>query len=117
MDITRFGTTRRWSDFVIHNGILYVVEVPTSTDGNIAAQVRETLASLDATLKQAGSDKSRLLMATIFLDDIRDLEAFNALWDGWVPTGTAPVRACVQARLGKAGLKLEIQATAAIGAK
>jgi enamine deaminase RidA (YjgF/YER057c/UK114 family) len=115
MQITRIGTTARWSDLVVHAGTLFVVEVPSSTDGDISAQTKDVLASLEASLEQGGSGKSRLLMVTIFLDDIREIDAFNALWDAWVPPGTAPVRACVQARLGKPGMKVELQAIAAVG--
>jgi enamine deaminase RidA (YjgF/YER057c/UK114 family) len=115
MDIERTGTSTRWSDTVVHGGTLYVVEVPAGPGGDVTAQTREVLASLEATLEQAGSSKARLLMVTIFLDDIRDIDAFNAVWDAWVPPGTAPVRACVGARLGKAGLKVEVQAIAAVG--
>jgi enamine deaminase RidA (YjgF/YER057c/UK114 family) len=112
--ITRLGTTTRWSDIVIHNGTVYVVEVPTSLDTDVAGQAREVLTSLEALLEQAGSSKAHLLMVTIYLDDVRDLEAFNAVWDAWVPAGTAPVRACVQARLGKPGYKVEVQVIAAV---
>jgi enamine deaminase RidA (YjgF/YER057c/UK114 family) len=108
------AATSRWSDFVIHNGTVYVVEVPATVEADIAAQTREVLASLEESLREAGSSKAHLLMVTIFLDDIRDLDAFNAVWDAWVPAGTAPVRACVQARLGKVGYKVELQVTAAI---
>src|SRR4051812_17698621 len=97
--INRIGTTARWSDLVIHNGTVYVVEVPASVEADLTTQAHEVLASLEASLAQAGSSKARMLMATIYLDDIRDLEAWNAVWDAWVPPGTAPVRACVQARL------------------
>ena len=112
--IERIGVQTRWSDMVVHNGILYVVEVPATTDADVTTQTREVLASLEDSLRQAGSSKAHLLMVTIFLDDIRDLDAFNAVWDAWVPPGTAPVRACVQARLGKLGYKVELQVTAAV---
>jgi enamine deaminase RidA (YjgF/YER057c/UK114 family) len=113
MKIERIGVQRRWSDIVIHNGTVYVVEVPAS-GADLAAQAREVLASLEDSLQQAGSSKAHLLMVTIFLDDIRDLDAFNAVWDAWVPPGTAPVRACVEARLGKLGYRVELQVTAAV---
>ncbi len=112
--IQRIGVQTRWSDLVVHNGVLYVVEVPVSTDADITAQTREVLAGLEDSLRQAGSSKAHLLLVTIFLDDIRDLDAFNAVWDAWVPQGAAPVRACIEARLGKQGYKLELQVTAAV---
>lgn len=112
--IQRIGVQTRWSDIVVHGGTLYVVEVPSSTAADITTQTREVLASLEESLAQGGSSKAHLLMVTIFLDDIRELDAFNAVWDAWVPAGAAPVRACVQARLGKVGYKVELQVTAAI---
>jgi enamine deaminase RidA (YjgF/YER057c/UK114 family) len=99
---------------VIHNGTLYVVEVPVTLDAGITRQTEEVLASLDDSLRTGGTSRDRLLAVTIYLDDIRDLEAFNAVWDAWVPAGHAPVRACVQARLGKPGYKVELQVTAAV---
>jgi enamine deaminase RidA (YjgF/YER057c/UK114 family) len=114
MKIERIGVQTRWSDMVVHAGTVYVVEVPVTIAADVTAQTREVLASLEDSLRQAGSSKGHLLMVTIFLDDIRDLDAFNALWDAWVPPGTAPVRACVEARLGKLGYKVELQVTAAV---
>jgi enamine deaminase RidA (YjgF/YER057c/UK114 family) len=114
MKIERIGVQTRWSDLVVHDGTLYVVEVPATADADITTQTREVLASLEHSLGQAGSSKAHLLMVTIFLADISDLDAFNAVWDAWVPPGYAPVRACVQARLGNPGYRVELQVTAAI---
>ena len=100
MKIERIGVQARWSDIVIHGGTVYVVEVPATVEADVTTQTREVLASLEDSLRQAGSSKGHLLMVTIFLEDIRELDAFNAVWDAWVPPGTAPVRACVQARTG-----------------
>ncbi|WP_287146958.1 RidA family protein, partial [Aeromonas sp.] len=97
--ITRVGTTQRWSDVVIHNGTLYVVEVPVSEEADIHQQTREVLTSLQRLLETNGSGVDKILMANIYLKDIADITAFNEQWDTWIPAGTAPVRACVQARL------------------
>lgn len=113
MSITRLGTTRRWSDQVIHQGVVYTVEVAASADAGIEIQTREVLSQLAAGLEKAGSAPSRLLSVTIWLADMDDLPAFNAIWDEWVPEGCAPSRACVQARLAHPGYRVEIQATAA----
>jgi enamine deaminase RidA (YjgF/YER057c/UK114 family) len=113
MAITRLGTGPRWSDIVIHGGTMYVVEVPSTVDGDITVQTREVLASLEDSLRQGGSGPDRLLMVTIYLADITELEAFNRVWDAWVPPGHAPVRACVQARLGNPAYRVELQVTAA----
>ncbi|WP_348685981.1 RidA family protein [Aeromonas bestiarum] len=112
--ITRVGTTQRWSDVVIHNGTLYVVEVPVSEEADIHQQTCEVLTSLQRLLEANGSGVDKILMANIYLKDIADIAAFNELWDAWIPAGTAPVRACVQARLAHEGYKVEIQLTAAV---
>lgn len=113
MAIERIGVQTRWSDMVVHNGTVYVVEVPASKGADLTTQTREVLASLEESLGQAGSSKAHLLMVTIYLEDIRTIEAFNAVWDAWVPRGAAPVRACVQARLGDPGYRVELQVIAA----
>lgn len=112
--IQRIGTSKRWSDIVIHGGVMYVVEVPPGDAPDITTQTREVLASLEDSLEQGGSSKTRLLLVTIFLTDIAEIDAFNAVWDAWVPEGTAPVRACVQARLANPRYRVELQVTAAV---
>lgn len=114
MSIQRHGTTRRYSDCVVHNGTVYLVEVPSNLDGDIRAQTENLLASIERLLAQAGSDKSRLLMVTVYLSDMADYDAMNAVWDAWVPEGYAPTRACVQARLAHPGYRVEIALTAAL---
>ncbi len=113
MTIERHGTTRRYSDSVVHGGTVYLVEVPQTLTADITGQTREMLASVEKLLGQAGSDKSRLLQATIYLRDMADYAAMNAVWDEWVPEGTAPVRACVEARLANPDMRVEIVIVAA----
>jgi len=78
MQIQRHGTTRRYSDSVVHNGTVYLVEVPSNLDGDITAQTENLLAGIDHLLEQAGSDRSKLLMVTIYLADMADYDAMNA---------------------------------------
>ncbi len=113
MQIQRHGSTRRYSDSVVHNGTVYLVEVPSNLDADITGQTENLLASIERLLAQAGSDKSRLLMATIYLADMADYGAMNAVWDAWLPEGSAPARACVQARLANPEFRVEIVLTAA----
>jgi len=113
MQIQRHGSTRRYSDSVVHNGTVYLVEVPSNLDADITGQTENLLASIECLLAQAGSDKSRLLMATIYLADMADYGAMNAVWDAWLPEGSAPARACVQARLANPEFRVEIVLTAA----
>ena len=115
MPIERHGTTRRYSNLVVHNGTVYLVEVPSNLDADITAQTENLLASVEKQLTQAGSDKSRLLMATIYLADMADYDAMNVVWENWLPEGTAPVRACVQAKLASPKYRIEIALTAALG--
>lgn len=114
MSIQRHGTTRRYSDSVVHNGTVYLVEVPANLDADITEQTQNLLASVERTLAQAGSDKSRLLMVTIYLPDMADYDALNAVWDAWLPEGCAPSRACVQARLANPKFRVEMALTAAV---
>lgn len=112
--IQRNGTTARYSDSVVHGGVVYLVEVPTSSDGDVAIQTGEILDSLARQLDAAGSSTERILSATIFLTDMADYARMNAVWDAWVPAGSAPSRACVQVvGLADPGWRVEIAMTAA----
>ena len=114
MSIIRSGTTHRWSDYVIHNNTLYVVEVASEVTASFAAQTADIFKSLEQTLLRAGSSKEKLLMATIYLKDLTNLTEFNSLWDTWIPRGCAPVRACVAAQLANPAYLVEIQLIAAV---
>ncbi|MBS1143690.1 MAG: RidA family protein [Proteobacteria bacterium] len=114
MSIQRHGTTRRYSDSVSFGGTVYLVEVPATLDADIAGQTTDLLASVDRLLAQAGSDRTRLLMVTIYLADMADYDAMNAVWDAWVPEGCAPTRACVEAKLSNPKYRVEMVVTAAI---
>jgi len=114
MTIQRFGTTRRFSDAVVHKGTAYIVEVPSNLDAGITAQTENLLASIERLLLQVGSDKAKILQATIYLADMQDYDAMNLVWDAWLPEGSAPVRACVEARLANQQYRVEIVLTAAL---
>lgn len=114
-DIQRAGTTPRYSDFTVHGGIVFCVEVPPDESADIATQTAQMLESLATLLERAGSGKHRLLLATLYLVDMADYDAVNAVWDAWIPPGTAPARACVQVgRLASPGWKVEIAVQAAV---
>ena len=113
MTIQRIGTTRRYSDVVIHGDTLYLVEVPQTLEADITTQTREVLASIEQLLRRAGSDKSRLLQVTLYLQDLSDYDAMNAVWDDWLPEGSAPVRACIGAHLANPGYRIEAVVVAA----
>ncbi|MGQ0708974.1 MAG: RidA family protein [Rhodoferax sp.] len=110
--ITRINPQATWSDAVVHRHTAYFVEVPESgTD--FASQCQALLAQAERTLAKTGSDKSRLLMATVYLKHMADRAQFNAQWQAWLPEGCAPARACVCAELASPDYLLEIVFTAA----
>lgn len=113
MPIERRGTTQRYSDVCAYGSTIYLVETPQTLDSNVATQAHEVLANIEKMLEQAGSDKTRLLMATIYLRDIEYAVAFNSVWDRWVPRGTAPVRVCVEAKLSHPDFLVEVAVVAA----
>ncbi len=105
----------RMSEMAVHNGVCYLAgQVAASDAPDIADQTREVLAAIDALLAQAGTDKTRILRAQIFLADIADFPGMNAVWDHWVVPGHTPPRATVQAALAKPEWKVEIVVTAAL---
>jgi enamine deaminase RidA (YjgF/YER057c/UK114 family) len=114
--ISRVGVAARYSDLVILDDTAffsgYVPE--TTIGGSVADQTRDVLDQIAESLAQIGSDKTKLLHATIWLADMASYDAMNAVWDAWVVPGQAPTRACVQAKLADPGYALEIQVTAAL---
>ena len=114
MTITRIDAEARWSDVVIHNQTLYYTGVPANLDADAFEQTANTLAQIDAVLENQGSDKSRILDATIFLANKDDFAAMNKAWDAWVVAGHAPVRCTVEATLMNPQYKVEIKIIAAV---
>ena len=113
--ITRLHPGKRLSDASVHNGTVYLAgQVPHDTSQDIRGQTREVLALIDRTLADAGSDKSMILMAQIFLADMADYDGMNAAWDAWVPADNLPSRATVEAKLARPEWKIEIVVTAAV---
>lgn len=110
--VERLSTSARMSKIVKHNGVAYLCG-QVGEGSTVAEQTRECLSRVEALLAQAGSDKTRMLQAIVWLADMADFEAMNAVWDQWVPSGYAPARACGEARLARAELKVEVIVTAA----
>jgi enamine deaminase RidA (YjgF/YER057c/UK114 family) len=115
MTIERIDTGARMSRVVIHGDTVYLAGLTANKTLNqsLAEQTQEILSLIDALLAKAGTDKSKLLKATIWLSDIRTVDDMNKVWDAWVPAGHAPVRACIEALLQGPEKKIEIQVTAA----
>jgi len=116
MPIQRLRIEKRYSEIVIHNGTVYLAgQLDDNLSKGIEAQTRETLACIDRLLDEAGTDKSRILSATIYLKDIAaDFAGMNAVWDTWVPQGAAPARATVEASLYAPKVLIEISIVAAL---
>jgi enamine deaminase RidA (YjgF/YER057c/UK114 family) len=113
--VQRFDVGTRMSEMAVYNGTVYLAgQVAVEGEPDIQGQTREVLASIDELLARAGSDKTKILRAQIFLADIADFPGMNAVWDSWVAPGYAPPRATVQAALAKPEWKVEIVVTAAL---
>ena len=112
--IQRFDVGPRMCEMSVHNGVAYLAgQIAEDGSQDIGGQTRQVLAAIDALLARAGSDKSKILRAQIFLADLADFAGMNAVWDGWVAPGHTPPRATVQAKLAKAEWKVEIVVSAA----
>lgn len=112
--IERFDTGPRMSEMVVHQGTIYLAgQVADDAGADIRGQTRQVLAAIDALLARAGSDKSRILRAQVYLVDLADFAAMNEVWESWVAPGHAPARATVQAALARPQWKIEIVVTAA----
>jgi enamine deaminase RidA (YjgF/YER057c/UK114 family) len=99
---------------VVHNDTVYLAgQVATDPSADVAGQTRQVLAAIDALLAEAGTDKTRLLSANIYLADIGTFGQMNSVWDAWVSADNTPARATVEARLAAPAYKIEIQVVAA----
>ncbi|MDH3666609.1 MAG: RidA family protein [Paracoccaceae bacterium] len=116
MSIKRIDTGPRMSQAVVHNGIVYTAgQVAQGAPGaSIADQTKDILASIDRLLAEAGTDKSKLISATIWLTDMRDFAEMNGVWDAWVSPGDTPTRACVGSGLAAQQFNVEIGVIAAV---
>jgi enamine deaminase RidA (YjgF/YER057c/UK114 family) len=116
MTIERLRTNARMSLVVKHQGTVYLSgEVANDFAGDVQQQTRETLQNIERLLDQAGTDKTRILSATLYLKDIdADFAGMNQVWDQWLPHGCAPARATVQAKLYDPAVLVEISIIAAL---
>ena len=119
MKILRFETGARLSRAVVHHETVYLAGIVSEEPKgkNTTEQTREILAQIDSLLAQCGSDKGNLLSANIWLTDMSNFGEMNAVWQAWLPPGSAPARATVQAALASADCRVEIMVTAAKVAK
>ena len=115
MSIERVDVGARMSQMVIHGNTVYLAgQVARNAGGQpVEAQTRDIVQIIDGLLAQAGSDKSKLLSATIWLADIETFDQMNRVWDAWVAPGNTPCRACVESKLAAPQYTVEIMVTAA----
>lgn len=118
MSVQRLHTNQRMSQIVVHQDTVYLagqVAADEDLDKDAATQTHSTLQAIEKLLADAGSDKTRILSVTIYLKDINaDFEAMNRVWDQWLPVGTAPARATVEALLCEPEILVEMSVIAAV---
>ena len=114
MSIQRIDVDTLWCDASVYNGIAFLAGQVGTSGASVTQQTQEILDQIDALLARVGSDKSKLLQATIWLSDMRDAEEMNKVWGAWLPKGTAPARCCGGVQLHDSGTKVEIIVTAVV---
>ncbi|MBL4679568.1 MAG: RidA family protein [Pseudomonadales bacterium] len=116
MSIKRIKCGSRMSQAVVHGGLVYTAgQVAQNAAGESATkQTEDILKSIDILLAEAGTDKSKLISANIWLSDISDFSSMNEVWDAWVVEGATPTRACVESKLAAPQITVEIAVTAVV---
>lgn len=114
MTITRLDIGPRMSQATIHNGVIYTAGQVDDTGATVAEQTRNVLAKIDALLAAAGTDKSKVLSATIILPDMAGFGEMNSVWDAWVVPGATPARTTLGGALVLPAFKVEIAVIAAL---
>ena len=115
MSIQRFETGPRMSQVVVHGNTVYLAGVVASNAAgkSVTEQTQDILAIIDGHLAKAGTDKTKILSATIYITDMKTFPEMNAVWDKWVSPGNTPARATVQAGLAAPDYLVEIMVVAA----
>ena len=114
MKVDRFHVGARLSEMAIHHGTVYLAgQIAEDASADMAGQTQQVLDSIDKLLTEAGTDKTRILMAQIFCADMRLFADMNKVWDAWVVPGQTPPRATVEAKLATPKHLVEIVVTAA----
>lgn len=115
MTIKRLDVGSRMSQAVVHGNTVYLAGqvAQNAPGGSVTEQTQDILNRIDELLSEAGTDKSKLLSANIWLSDISSFAEMNAVWDAWVVAGSTPCRACVESKLASPKFTVEIMVTAA----
>jgi enamine deaminase RidA (YjgF/YER057c/UK114 family) len=114
MEIERQDVNHRRSRMVKYNGMCFLSGQFSDSDGDIAQQTRETLAKIDDLLQRAGTSKSRLLTAQIWLRDMADFADMNKVWDAWIDPENPPTRCCGQVLMADPDMRIEVVVSAAL---
>ncbi|MBC9246004.1 RidA family protein [Paracoccus sp. 11-3] len=113
-DINRLESGKRMSQAVVANGTVWLAGQVGEAGAPVADQTRQILAEIDRLLAEAGTDKTRIVQAIIWMADMKDFAAMNEVWDAWVPAGHAPARATGEAALATPEYLVEIIVTAVL---
>ncbi|UYZ67725.1 RidA family protein [Moraxella bovis] len=114
-EIIKLDSNQTITEIAIYNGVVYLAgQVPDDDSLDIVGQTREVLTNIDKALAKAGTDKSKLLTAQVFIKDLNDFEQFNAEYTAWIAGNVPPTRATVQANLVNPNWLIEIVVTAAV---
>lgn len=115
-EITRIATDNRRSRAVVYNGMVFIGgQTADDRSQDIRGQTVQTLAKIEKFLTDAGTDKTRLLTAQIWIKDLaKDFSGMNEIWDAWTAPGAAPTRATAQCEMGAPDVLVEIIVTAAL---
>jgi enamine deaminase RidA (YjgF/YER057c/UK114 family) len=115
MSVRRIDVGPRMSQAVVHGNTVYLAgQVAADPKADVTGQTEQILAQIDKLLKEAGTDKTKILSANVWLADIKTFADMNKAWDAWVPKGNTPARATVEAKLAAPDYKVEIACIAAI---
>jgi enamine deaminase RidA (YjgF/YER057c/UK114 family) len=115
LSITRLHVGPRLSEVAVYQGVAYLAgQVAADNTKDITGQTEQVLAAIDSLLAEVKSDKSRLLQVMIFLKDMKDFAAMNAVWAKWVVPGQTPPRATVQALMATPDYLVEVKVIAAV---
>ena len=112
-NINRKKTNKRMSQIVVHNDTIYLAGQVGNPGDSVEEQTNTCLDKVESLLQEAGSNKTCILQAIIWLADISDFSKMNEIWDGWLPPGSSPARACSEAKLAKPDFKVEVTVVAA----
>ncbi len=113
-EIKRIKTSKRMSQVVIHNETIYLAGQVGNPNDGIKEQTRTCLEKVELLLNESGSNKNKIIQTTIWLDDMKDFEEMNEVWDSWIGEGHAPARACGESKLATSEYKVEVIVIASI---